>query len=337
MPPPDARVRRPGLWLLAAAGLLAACCLASLAVGARPLGPVTLWQAWTSADPANGAHAVALSRLPRTVVGLLVGACLGLAGALLQGVTRNPLADPGVLGINAGAAVGVVTAIALLGATSPTSQLWAAFAGAAVAGVLVHVVATLSPGGATPVALALAGAGLTAGLASVVNGVLVASSQTLDAFRYWQVGSLSGRSLGALLPAVPFVVVAGLLALCAGRLLNGLALGDDTARALGQRVGAGRAGVGVLVVVLSGAATAVAGPVAFLGLVVPHLARALVGPDHRWLLPLSVLLAPGLLLAADVVGRVVLPPTEVPAGVLTALLGAPVLVVLVRRQRAVRL
>ncbi|HEX8496947.1 MAG TPA: iron ABC transporter permease [Actinomycetales bacterium] len=329
--------RGPVLWLVGAALALALCCIASMAIGARPVGLGTLWGAWTSPDGANGDHAVVLSRLPRTAVGLLVGASLGLAGALMQGVTRNPLADPGILGVNAGAAVGVVVAISLLGVDSLADQLWFAFAGAGVAALVVYAVAGLGREGATPVTLALAGAGLSAGLSSLVHGVLVASQETLDAFRFWQVGSLSGRTLESMLPAVPFVVVAAVLALGAGRVLNGLALGDDAARGLGQRVGRDRAAVALAVVVLCGAATAVAGPIAFVGLVVPHVARALVGGDYRFVLPLSMLLAPVLLIGADVVGRVVLPPSEVPAGVMTAVIGGPVFIWLVRRQRAVRL
>lgn len=335
---PDGRGRRPpAAWLAAGVVALGVCVLASLAIGARPLGPGTLWDAWTGSDPANGDHAVALSRMPRTVVGLLVGASLGLAGAAVQGVTRNPLADPGILGVNAGAAAGAVFAIGVLGLGSLGTQIWFAFAGAAIAAVLVHAVAGLGRDGATPVTLALAGAGLSAGLTSLVTGVLIASQETLDAFRFWQVGSLSGRSLDALAPAVPFFAVAALVALLTGRVLNGLALGDDTARALGQRVGRSRLLVGLTVVVLCGAATSVAGPIAFLGLVVPHVARGLVGSDYRWVLPLSMVLAPALLLAADVLGRVVLPPAEVPAGVLTAVVGGPVFIWLVRHQRAVQL
>ncbi len=331
------RTGRQVRWLVVAAVALLVCCVASLAIGARPLSPGTLWQAWTTSEALGGDRAVALSRLPRTVIGVVVGVALGLAGALMQGVTRNPLADPGILGVNAGAAVGVVVGITVLGVTSLGDQLWFAFGGALLATLVVYGVASLGREGASPVALALAGAAVSAGLYSLVQGVLVARQETLDAFRFWQVGSLTGRSLDAMLPAVPFVGVAVVVALGCGRLLNALALGDDTARALGLRVGTARAVVALAVVLLAGAATAVAGPIAFVGLVVPHVARSLVGGDHRWLLPLSMLLAPVLLLAADVVGRVVLPPTEVPAGVMTALVGGPAFVWLVRRQRPVRL
>jgi iron complex transport system permease protein len=248
-------------------------------------------------------------------------------------VTRNPLADPGILGVNAGAALAIVAALFLFGIDGPAGYLWFAFAGAAAAAACVYAVASLGREGATPVKLALAGAALSAVLASVMNALLVLSQQTLDQFRFWQVGSLSGASTAELRTVLPFAVVGALVVVALGRSLNGLALGDDLARGLGQRVALTRAATAVGVVVLVGSATALAGPIAFVGLVVPHLVRALVGGDHRWLLPLSALLAPVLLLTADVTGRVVTPPGEVQAGIMTAVVGAPVFIALVTRRR----
>lgn len=317
--------------------VLALFCIASLTFGARPVDPSTVIDALTDFNPDNGDQAVVLSRIPRTVVALLAGAALGLAGAAMQGVTRNPLADPGILGINAGASVAVVTAIGVFSITSLTGYIWFAFLGAGAAAVIVYAVASLGREGATPVKLALAGAALNAGLISLLNGILVISTDTFDAFRFWQVGSVSGRSWDVIGPVLPFLAVGALITLVTGRILNGLSLGDDVARGLGHKVGLGRAVTAVGVVVLCGAATALAGPIAFVGLVIPHAARVLAGPDYRWILPLSMVLAPILLLGADIVGRVILPPSEVQAGVMTAVIGAPVFVWLIRRRKLVSL
>ncbi|MDR6862699.1 iron ABC transporter permease [Phycicoccus sp. 3266] len=331
------RALPPAAVVVAGAVLLATACVLSLAVGARPVGWSTLFDALSGFDPSLGDHLVVQSRVPRTLTGLLAGTALGLAGAAMQGVTRNPLADPGILGVNAGAALAIVVALFLFGIASPAGYLWFAFAGAAAAAVVAYAVASLGREGATPVKLALAGAALSAVLASVMNALLVLSQQTLDQFRFWQVGSLSGATPAELRTVLPFAVVGALVVVGSGRWLNGLALGDDLARGLGQRVALTRAVTAAGVVVLVGSATALAGPIAFVGLVVPHMVRALVGGDHRWLLPLSALLAPALLLAADVAGRVVAPPSEVQAGIMTAVVGAPVFIALVARRRVAAL
>ncbi|MDZ4089717.1 MAG: iron chelate uptake ABC transporter family permease subunit [Arthrobacter sp.] len=322
------------LWLLAAVVVLALVTLASLAIGARGLAPGTVWQALAQFDPANGDHAVVHARIPRTVLGLLAGAALGLAGAAMQGVTRNPLADPGIIGINAGAALAVVTGIYVFGVTSLTGYIWFAFIGAAAAAVVVYLIASLGRDGATPVKLALAGAALSAGLFSLMNVILVSSRDTLDRFRFWQVGGIAGRDWSVILPGLPFLLLGAAIVLATGRILNNLALGDDIARGLGQRVGLARGITALGIVLLCGTATALAGPIGFVGLVIPHAVRFLTGPDYRWILPFSLVLAPGLLLSADVIGRVILLPGEVPAGIMTALVGAPVFVWLVRRSKA---
>ncbi len=327
---------RPALLALAVV-VLALSCLASVALGARDLDAATLVAALTDFDATDGDHAVLASRVPRTVVAVLVGAALGLAGAAMQGVARNPLADPGILGVSAGAALGVVLAISVLGVTTLTGYVWFAFLGAGLASVVVYAVASSGRDGATPVTLALAGAVLTAGLSSLLNGVLVTSQQTLDAFRFWQVGSVAGRGWDVIVPVLPFLAVGAVVVLGTARVLNGLALGDDLARGLGQSVAAGRAVTALGVVVLCGAATALAGPMLFVGLVVPHVARTLAGPDHRWVLPLSMVIAPALVVLADTAGRLVLPPGEVSAGVMTAVLGAPAFLWLVHRSREVGL
>lgn len=317
--------------------VLVLVCVLSLWIGARHLDPAIVLDALTRFDPADGDHAVVVSRLPRTVTGLLVGAALGLAGAAMQGVARNPLADPGILGVNAGAALAVVGAIYFFGINTLAGYIWFALLGAGIAAVVVYAIASLGREGATPVKLALAGAALTAGLGSILSGLLVSNAETLDTFRFWQVGSVSGRGWDVIGPVLPFLVVGVVMTLSTGRVLNGLSLGDDIARGLGQRVGLTRALTALGVVILCGAATAVAGPIAFVGLVIPHLARIIVGPDYRWILPLSAVLAAILLIAADVVGRVLLPPGEVPAGVMTAIIGAPVFIWLIRTRRPVAL
>ena len=321
-------------WLLAAVVVLAVVCAASLAVGARGLPLTTVWEAITSYNPDDGAHAVVIARIPRTVLGLLAGAALGLAGAAMQGVARNPLADPGILGLNAGAALAVVTGIYVFGISSLTGYIWFAFAGAAAAAAAVYAVASRGRDGATPVKVALAGAAVSAGLFSLVNVILVSSQDTLDRFRFWQVGSIGGRDWSVLLPALPFLAVGAVIVLAGGRILNSLALGDDVARGLGQNVALTRSITGLGIVLLCGSATALAGPINFVGLVVPHAVRSLTGPDYRWILPFSMVSAPVLLITADIIGRVVLLPGEVPAGIMTALVGAPFFVWLIRRGRA---
>ena len=325
-----------GLALLAL--LLVAMVLASLAVGARaiPLGEVVN----ALFDPSmEGTNATILRdlRIPRTILGLLVGAAIGLSGAIMQGVTRNPLADPGLLGINAGAALFVVLGIAIFGLTTLTAYVWLAFAGAAVATVLVYAVASLGREGATPIKLALAGAAITAAFGSITTGVLITNATTLDAFRFWQVGSLAGRGTDILMGVAPFLVVGVALALITGRLLDAMALGDDIARGLGQRVMISRGVAALAWIVLAGGATAAAGPIAFVGLTVPHAARAITGPSYRWILPYSALLAPILLLGADVLGRVLAPPGELQVGIVTAAIGAPLFIALVRRRRLAEL
>ena len=333
-PEPEVRRRRTAPVLLVAGLAVLLLCLASLAIGARSVPTATVFHALTQYDPTDTDQLVVVtSRLPRTILGLLVGAALGLAGCAMQGVTRNPLADPGILGVNGGAALAIVLGISVFGVTNADGYIWFAFVGAAAASVLVYAVAALGREGATPVKLALAGAALTSFFGAITTALLLGDQQAFDQFRFWQVGSLNGRDLGVTVQVLPFLAVGGLLALVLGRGLNTLALGDDVARGLGARVGWIRAATAVAVVLLCGSATAAAGPVGFVGLTIPHIARALVGTDYRRILPTSMLLGPILLLAADVVGRVIARPAEVQVAIVTALLGAPVFVVLVRRHR----
>ena len=327
-----------GAGLTVAVAVLVVVGFASVASGSKPIPLGTVWDAVWHYDARLNDHLIVRSlRVPRTGLGLAVGAALGLAGAVMQGVTRNPLADPGILGIEAGASLAVVVGIYAFGVGSLTGYVWFAFAGAAVASVVVYALGSLGRGGATPVKLALAGAALAALLSSFTSAILLADLATLDQFRFWVVGSLAGRGSDIVWQCVPFLAVGALLALGSARSLNALALGDDVARSLGQRVNATRALAALSVVVLCGAAVAAAGPIGFVGLTIPHVARAICGPDYRWVLPWSMVLAPVLLLGADIIGRIVARPGELQVGIVTAVLGAPFFIALVRRRKLAEL
>lgn len=322
-----------GAGLAVAFVLLVLVIAASVALGTRSISLGVVWQALVDADESNDHVIVRSLRVPRTILGLGVGLALGLAGAVMQGLTRNPLADPGILGISAGAALAVVIGISTFGVTSPNGFVWFAFVGAGAASAAVYGLGAIGGGGATPVKLALAGAAMTTLLASLTSAVLLADAATLDVFRFWAVGSVAGREPEVVAAVVPFIVVGSVVALLLGRPLNTLALGEDVARSLGQRVHLQRAVSALSVVVLCGAATAGAGPIVFVGLVVPHIARSICGPDYRWILAWSAAIGPILFLCADVVGRLIARPGEVQVGVMTALIGAPFFIVLIRRRK----
>lgn len=332
MAPAAPRLSRRALATTAAALALVLAVLLSLAVGARTIAPSAVLDALLHGGHSDAAEVIRQMRVPRTLIGLMVGAGLALAGTALQGITRNPIADPGILGISQGASVAVVLAIAYAGIHTLSGYVWFAFAGAAVAAVAVYAVAARGRGGATPVKLALGGAAINALLVSVTMGVLTTKASALDEFRFWQVGSIAGRETQVAQQIWPFLLVGAVLVLSVARGLDALALGEDVAKGLGQNVAAVRIVGGIGATVLTGAGVAAAGPIAFVGLAVPHIARAIVGGDHRWVLPMAALIGPVVLLVSDVVGRIVLPPGEVPAGVMTALIGVPFLVALVRRK-----
>ena len=332
---PRARGGRRFAVIVAAALVLLLAVLASFALGSRALAVDEVWRALVAPDGGEAATIVRELRMPRTALGLVVGLALAVAGVLFQALTRNPLAEPRILGISAGASFGVVLAISVFGVGSLAGYVWFGIAGALGAGVLVFAVAASAREGASPVTLALVGAALDASLASLVYALLSMDARTFEEYRFWVVGGLTGRDLTVAAQVLPFVLAGLLLAALVARGLDALALGDDVARGLGHRIGLVRLGGGVAAVLLTGAAVAAAGPIAFVGLAVPHLARALVGADHRWTLAVSALLGPALVLGSDVVGRVVAPPGEVPAGIVTALIGAPLLAFLVRRAKVV--
>jgi iron complex transport system permease protein len=315
--------------------LLAVAVLASLGLGARPVALGDVLGSYLAFDGSADQIVVRELRLPRTIVGVLVGAALGVAGVLMQGLSRNPVADPGLLGVSAGAALGVVVAITLFGASTAAAYVWVGVLGAAIASVVVFAVAGRTA--RSPItALVLAGAAVSATVGSLTASILAVDRQTLDQYRFWAVGSLQGRGLAVAADIAPLVLAGLVLALLSSRGLDALALGEDVARALGRSVGLVRIGVLVAIVLLTGAAVAAAGPLAFVGLVVPHLVRPLTGPRHSWQLLLSAVYAPVLVLVADVVGRLAVRPAELPLGIVLAVVGAPFLIWVVRRERRPR-
>ncbi len=317
--------------------VLVACCLLSVAVGAKQIPLPTVWDALLAPDGTEDHIVVRALRIPRTVLGMVVGAALGLAGALMQGHTRNPLADPGILGINAGAAFLVVIGIYVFGITDPLGYVWFAFAGAAAASVAMFVLGSVVRGGPTPVTLALAGSAISALRAALTSAVILIDVATLDAYRFWAVGSLAGRDGEVLTHVVWFLAAGALIALASAPALNALSLGDDVARSLGHSVRRTRITGIVAVTLLAGGATAACGPIAFVGRVVPHIVRTITGPDYRWLLPASALSGAVLLLVGDVLGRVLVRPGELQVGIVLALVGAPFFIYLVRKRKMTHL
>ncbi|MEU3972610.1 FecCD family ABC transporter permease [Streptomyces bacillaris] len=328
-----ARTALRGGGLLVLAALLLFLVALSTWIGAKDTSLGQVWTAIWNDDGSYATDVIRQLRLPRTLVGLMTGAALGVAGAVMQAVTRNPLADPGLLGVNAGASAAVVFGIGVIGLAGFGSLVWFSFVGAALTTVIVYVLGASGRAGPTPVRLALAGAAVSASLSGVIAGLTVFDSATYDYLRFWMVGSLAGREPQLVVQLLPFIVVGLVIALLLARSLNSLALGDELGRALGARIARTRLAAVVVVTLLCGASTAAAGPIAFVGLVVPLVARWLTGPDLRWVLPYSMLLAPVLLLVSDTIGRVALPGDELEVGAVTAVIGAPVFIAMVCRRK----
>lgn len=339
-PRPTANIgRRRLIIILLATALLCGLSVLSLFVGSGTIQAGTvvdiLWQAVRGELPADLSTDQILvldRRIPRTVLAILVGAGLGLAGALMQALTRNPLADPGLLGVNAGAMLAVVLGSAFMGSSLGTAHVWLALIGALITTVAVYVIGSTGRSAGSPAKLVLAGVALAAVFSGVSMAISLSMPLVFDRIRFWQAGSLQGRSSTELEAVLPFILVGVVIALFLPRALNALALGDDAAVALGGRPMLTRVIGLAAVTLLCGAATAAAGPLTFVGLMVPHALRMLTGPDYRWLLPLCVLTAPVLMLAADILARVIV-AAELPVGVVTAFLGAPVLIYLTRRKK----
>lgn len=312
--------------------LLGLLVVASLLLGTRIVSLDEVL-AGLQGDVSGIGQAAVSARLPRTALAILVGAALAVSGAALQAVTRNPLADPGILGITYGAALAVVVGIVALGISSSSAYIATAVVGAGLAALVVYLIGSLGPGGLSPLKLALAGAATAAALASLTSAILLPRVDVMSTFRFWQIGGVGGATWDRVALVAPVLAAGVVLAFSLARGMNLLALGDEVAAGLGAHVGRTRLLAFASAVVLAGAATAVAGPIAFVGLVVPHICRLLLGPDNRWVLPTSAVLGACLLLLSDVLGRIVARPSEIEVGIVTALVGAPFFVWLVRRAK----
>lgn len=335
--PGAARLRRPALartsWLLIGVGVILVLCVLSVSFGVRAVSIDDILAVLGGHDDTI-AQAAIVKRIPRTVLAILIGAALALSGAVMQAITRNPIAEPGILGISNGASLAVVVGIAFFGLSNAYGQMLFAIVGAAVAAVFVYAVGSLGRGGATPLKLALAGAATTAALASLISAVMLPRVDLLQTFQSWQIGGVGGAEWPRIAITAPALAVGALICIACSRGMNSLALGDDMAAGLGENVFRTRLLSAVGAVILAGAATAIAGPIGFVGLIVPHVCRLLIGTDHRWLLPFSAVTGAALLLAADIVGRVIAPSQEeIQVGIITALIGAPFFIWIVRRQK----
>ncbi|GAB2460012.1 iron chelate uptake ABC transporter family permease subunit [Nocardioides hungaricus] len=336
--PPQPRGARRGSvrGIVVLTGLLVLAALLSLVIGSRMIPVGTVVGVLFDPDGSDASTIVHGLRIPRTVLAIVVGIALGIAGALMQGHTRNPLADPGLLGVEAGATFAVVLGIYAFGVTELTGYAWFSLVGAGIAAAAVFAIGS-TRGGPDPVSLILAGMAVSAILFSLTQVLVLRDTDTLDAYRFWAVGSVSGRGMDVFWQVLPFIVVGLALAALSASTLNLLQLGDDVASSLGLHPMRAKV-IGVLgVMMLTGAATAACGPIAFVGLVVPHVARFLSGVDYRWVIPYSGLLGALLVLVADVIGRVVVRPAELQVGLVMALVGGPVFILLVRRFRMVRI
>ncbi|WP_138497910.1 FecCD family ABC transporter permease [Nostoc sp. PA-18-2419] len=305
---------------------------ASISYGAADIPIAKILTAFINYDDSTEHIIIRSMRLPRTLIASMVGASLAIAGALMQGLTQNPLAAPGILGINAGAALAVVTVVFGLGTSSAPLITLVAFIGALIAALAVYSLGSLGQGGSTSLNLTIAGAALTALLSSITTGILILSDRTLEEVRFWLAGSLAGRDFNLFLTVLPWMVVGLLTAFALSRQINVLSLGESIATGLGQQTGWIKLATASSVVILAGSAVALAGPIGFVGLLVPHLARGVMGVDYRWILPGAAVFGAGLLVWADLAARWLIRPQELPVGVMTALLGAPFLLYLVRWQ-----
>lgn len=325
-------IQPPLRWLGLGIGItfLVGCLLLNLTLGAADITPGTVWRSLTTFDGSTEHLIIQTVRLPRVLIALVVGAALAVAGALMQGLSRNALADPGVLGISAGASLAVVATTFLFGNASMQVYAWVAFAGAAVAAIAVYSLGSMGRRGVSPLKLVLAGAVLSYLLAAFTTGLLILNQRTLDEVRFWLAGSVAGRDLSILMNVLPYVVVGLLLAFGLGKPMTTLALGEDVARGLGLRTGWIRGLVAIAVVLLAGSAVALAGPIGFVGLVVPHVVRFWVGVDYRWILPYAAIWGAVLLSLSDLAARLVIRPQELPVGIMTALVGAPFFIYLAR-------
>nr|WP_242037704.1 iron ABC transporter permease [Coleofasciculus sp. FACHB-SPT9] len=310
--------------------ILLICLVVSIGYGAADISASTIYAALTAFDGSADHLIIRTIRLPRSLIAILVGAAMAIAGAIMQGITRNPLADPGILGINAGAAMAVVIAVFAFDTTDPSFYAWYAFLGAGAAAIAVYFLGSLGRGGLTPLNLTIAGAAISTFLSSVTTGILIFSQRTLDEIRFWMAGSIAGRDFTIVWQVLPYITLGLILAFALGKQITTLNLGEDIAKGLGQRTAWVKVAAAFSVILLAGSAVAAAGPIGFIGLVVPHVVRLLVGVDYRWIMPYSAVFGAILLLTADIGARLLIKPQELPVGVMTAFVGAPLFVYLAR-------
>lgn len=309
--------------------LLFICLLLSITLGAAEISPGSVWTALFTFDNSTEHLIITTVRLPRALIALIVGAALAVAGALMQGLTRNPLADPSILGISAGAALAVVATTFFLGDASAQLYIWVAFAGAAIAAISVYSLGSLGRSGMTPLKLVLAGAVLSYLLSALTTGMLILNQRTLDEVRFWLAGSVAGN-LDVFWQVLPYVLVGLGVAFGMGKQITALTLGEDVAQGLGLKTQSIKATAAAVVVLLAGSAVALAGPIGFIGLVIPHMVRFYVGVDYRWILPYVAVWGAMLLTLADLAARLVIKPRELPVGIMMAIIGAPFFVYLAR-------
>ncbi|UTR16527.1 iron ABC transporter permease [Salipaludibacillus sp. LMS25] len=303
----------------------------SIILGYTNTSIMLTFEAFTSFDGSNEHLIIQTVRLPRALIAACVGASLSIAGVYMQTLTKNPLASPGIFGINAGASFAVVFVLSFFNVSSLNVFTWVAFLGAAVAALAVYFVGGVGRQGLTPMKITLAGAAVTALFSSLTQGILVTNEAALDEVLFWLSGSIQGRNLDILATVFPYLLIGWLLALIMTPMMNVLAMGDDVAKGLGLKVGLLKLTVGVIVILLAGGSVAVAGPIGFIGIVIPHIARSLIGTDHRWLVPFAGLLGGVLLLGADIGARYIVMPQEVPVGVMTAFIGTPFFIYIARK------
>lgn len=321
------------LVLLSLVALLILAIIVSIVLGARDV-PLSAVIAAVSGDTSSVDASAVSMRIPRAALGVAVGSALAVSGVAMQGVTRNPLADPGILGVLSGASLAVVIGLAFLGQMAQsTGTILLAIIGAAIAAAFVYFVGSLGRGGATPLKLALAGAATSAAISSLISAIILPRSEVMDSYRFWQIGSIGGAEWSTLVRAIPVFAVGLIICMVSAGLLNSLALGDDVAAGLGVNVGAARLGISIGAVILCGVATALAGPIGFVGLIVPHIMRHIVGTDHRWLIPTAALAGASLLLFSDAIGRLLVRPEDLDVGVVMPLLGAPLFIWIVRSRK----
>lgn len=318
------------LGLIAGVALLLICLIFSITFGAADITPTVVWQSIFAFDGSTNHLIVTTVRLPRVLIALTVGAALAVAGSLMQGLTRNPLADPGILGISAGSALAVVATTFFLGTVSIQVYTWMAFAGGAIAAFTVYTLGSVGRSGMTPLKLILAGAVLAYLMSALTTGILILNQRTLDEIRFWLAGSVAGRDVNILLQVLPYILIGLIVAFSMGKQITALTLGEEVAQGLGLRTGWVKAIASVVVVLLAGGAVALAGPIGFVGLVVPHIVRFWVGVDYSWILPYAAVGGAILVSLADLAARLIIKPQELPVGIVMALMGAPFFIYLAR-------